>query len=112
MALYYQPQDNGSGSGGGISQRHRSQSDSNLLSSSAGDNMADSTSSQGSNGATGNSSGGGMVRVGSMGTLTTHSGKDHKKKGFFHRLVRPWKWKKRKRSHKDRGRWYMYKICG
>lgn len=73
----YQPQE------GALQNRHRSQSDSNLLTAVA---------------STENGDGGVMLRMGSVGELSPH--KIQKKKGFFHRLVRPWKWRKRKRGGK------------
>lgn len=62
-----------------LQQHHRSHSDSNLLE------------------ANGNTQ---MYRMGSVGDLSPQ--KAAKKKGFLHKLVRPWKWKKKKRdSSKD-----------
>ena len=68
----------------GLQQRHRSQSDSNLL------------SPQEPNGAPA-----AMVRVGSVGDLSSR--KKGKTRRFFHRLVRPWKWRK-KNKFKDQGK--------
>ncbi len=58
-----------------LQQHHRSQSDSNLLEANGGAPM---------------------YRMGSVGDLSPQ--KSTKKKGFLHKLVRPWKWKKKKRD--------------
>ena len=71
-----------------LQQRHRSQSDSNLL------NPTDPSEI---NGTAGHS----MIRMGSVGELSPH--KSDKKKGFFHRLVRPWKWRKKRRGKDQSG---------
>ena len=76
-----------------LQERHRSQSDSNLLAT-AESNGSTSGTGEGSQFT---SSGGPFVRMGSVGDLSP--GKStNKKKGFLYRLVRPWKWKKKKRS--------------
>ena len=36
-----------------------------------------------------------MRRLGSMGDISPAKASHQKKKGFFHKLVRPWKWRKR-----------------
>ena len=69
----------------GLQERHRSQSDSNLL----------STPHLETNGSAS------LVRMGSVGELSPRV-KKGKTRRFFHRLVRPWKWRI-KRKYKDTG---------
>ena len=69
----------------GLQQRHRSQSDSNLL----------STPQIEANGSAS------LVRMGSVGELSPRDKKGRTRR-FFHRLVRPWKWRI-KRKYKDTG---------
>ena len=69
----------------GLQERHRSQSDSNLL----------STPHLETNGSAS------LVRMGSVGELSPRVRKG-KTRRFFHRLVRPWKWRI-KRKYKDTG---------
>lgn len=79
-----------------LQERHRSQSDSNLL-------------NPGSNGVTGPV----MIRTESASELSPN--KHQKKKSFLHKLVRPWKWKKKKKGNKEsvhsQGN-LLYKLCG
>ena len=61
----------------GLQERHRSQSDSNLLSSNGVSEPV-------------------MIRTESASDLSPT--KHTKKKGFLHKLVRPWKWKKKRKG--------------
>ena len=82
-----------------LQQKHRSQSDSNLLSPGEQNGNPDSVAVLRS-GALG----------GSMGDLSPQ--KSGKKKGFLHKLVRPWKWKKKRRKgDKDSGHPSPGKMC-
>lgn len=82
-----------------LQPRHRSQSDSNLLEA---------------NGSHPHTQQPEMYRMGSVGDLSPQKAASaSKKKGFLHKLVRPWKWKKKKReSSKDLepGKHTMYRI--
>lgn len=98
MATYvYEQQEQQYGSS--LQQRNRSQSDSNLLGTSTGDITAELNGS-------GSSAGEGpIIRMGSVGDLSPGKPVGVKKKGFLYRLVRPWKWKKKKRfGGKDHGK--------
>ncbi|XP_003383494.1 PREDICTED: phosphatase and actin regulator 4B-like [Amphimedon queenslandica] len=82
--------------GESLQQRHRSQSDSNLLTAGS----TESSPGDPERGAEAN----GMRRLGSMGDISPAKASHQKKKGFFHKLVRPWKWRKRgKRGGGEKG---------
>ena len=82
-----------------LQQKHRSQSDSNLLSPGEQNGNPDSVAVLRSG-----------TLGGSMGDLSPQ--KSGKKKGFLHKLVRPWKWKKKKRKgDKDSGHPSPGKMC-
>ena len=74
----------------GLKLRHRSQSDSDLL------NPHPETNGSAS-----------MVRMGSVEELSPN--KKGRTRRFFHRLVRPWKWRI-KRKYKDTGKREMWAV--
>lgn len=74
--------------GESLQERHRSQSDSNLLSAGVSESYRVGPESV-------EREENGMRRLGSVGDLSPSKTHHHKKKGFFHKLVRPWKWRKR-----------------
>ena len=73
---------------------HRSQSDSNLL-----------NPHEESNGTTES-----MVRMGSVGDLSPRK-LGSKKKGFLYKLVRPWKWRIKRKSSHHHGEYISVTIC-